>query len=179
MTSVQTLGQLLRMSAGQGTQIDVMRQLCGMVTGEFVSTCASGRSNLMDFNRQLNVWFMSLGRTLSEYMRGLNTGGMDTGTGYFWNDKTFPFYGSGSMSWSAGSVSGSGTSVKGWQWSNDIDSGTMLDDGNMSSTGSTVRGSRGQQGAWDACADREGAGKSRCIRQYLEKQNMQDSGARS
>jgi hypothetical protein len=168
LTSEETLGQLLKMSIGEGTRIDVMRHLCGMVMGEFISTCAQGETNLRAFNRHLNLWFTDLGRALSDFMTDLNESGNDRSGDYFWNND------SGMFPWSGTGSAGTG-SVKGWQWMNDTDSEPLLDDmmdeelldGGMSSD------TRSQRSAWDACEERQGPGKARCIRQYLEQQNTE------
>lgn len=174
LTSDETLRQLFRMSVGEGTRIDVMRHLCGMVMGDFVSTCAQGESNLSEFNRHLNVWFVSLGHALSDFMTDLNRDGTDMSDDYFWNDKAFPWMGSGS------SMTGSGM-VKGWQWMNDTTDDALLDDASEKDDtvmdGGMSSDTHSQRAAWDACTDREGAGKARCIRQYIEQQNIeQNSG---
>jgi hypothetical protein len=176
LTSDETLRQLFRMSVGEGTRIDVMRHLCGMVMGDFVSTCAQGESNLSEFNRHLNVWFMGLGHALSDFMTDLNRNGGDMSGDYFWNDDTFPWMGSGS------SMTGSGM-VKGWQWMNDTTDDALLEetlekddalpDGRMSAD------TLSQRAAWDACVEREGAGKTRCIRQFIEQQNIERNSGES
>jgi hypothetical protein len=167
-TNESMLRTLLRMSAGEGTQVNLMRQLCGLVTGEFVSSCAQGKGGLQEFNRQLNTWFLQLGQTLAGFMRDLNRGG-DMSSTYFWNSGTFPFMGGSGSSSSAGTGS-----VKGWNWMNETDSEPLVSP--MSSSSSM---DRGQEAAWAACEDREWPYKSRCVRQYLENQNMQDGGASS
>jgi hypothetical protein len=176
------LRTLLRMSTGDATRINVMRQLCGMVTGEFLSSCAQGKAGIQEFNRQLNTWFINLSHALGGFMMDLNRNGGDTSTNYFWSN--MPMTGSGSWN--------SGSSVQGWNWMNETDSSPSWMSSSSSSSSSpwwTSSSSRSsvssqnagnrQQEAWAACEDRTGAGKSRCVRDYLQNVNIQESGASS
>lgn len=110
----QAFGTLLRMTVGEASRLGTMRELCGLVMGEYVSTCATGEANLQEFNRHLHTWFLSLGTTLGNLMRELNPN--EATDAYFWNDETFmPLFGTGSWMSGTGSwMSGSGSDVRGW-----------------------------------------------------------------
>jgi hypothetical protein len=144
-----------------------MRTLCVLIMNDNSATCMQG-SNMREFNRLMQQWFMNLGSALTQFMMNANRGGTDLTPSYFWNSQMFPSRGTGA--------------VKGWEDSTDGDEWNLWDmsDSSSSAVSDDAAAGSGQEAAWAACEGRDGRGKVRCVRDYLEQQNLQmSSGAGS